>query len=279
MPLSQEFKLEKPAIFSDPSLDWVSYGETRRTDNKMSGNMGDRSSVINPDTHLLVAPDMPYEQWAAQEIAAVQTRDHILRTMLNLDSIGYPQPEHDTSLINLDQSIDDVSINKPAADRTWADATFLSKPGYASSFTPADCPIINVVDAVSRTVAQIHTGYQGLEKNIIQKSFDTMLNVSAKDALVYISPHGRENYVVFGPVLDRLRNNPMTREFVTTSEGTSYFAMSALAAHQLHEVGVRTDAIQISHDNSLTDPTLYSQRNYKLKGANGRNGVVLGIKK
>lgn len=274
-----EIRTDKPDIFQDTSLDWLAYGETRRIDNKMSGNMGDRSSVINADTHLQVAPNMPYEEWAQQEIAAVQARDKDLRTALEVDTIGYPQPEHDTALINLDESIGKVSVNSAAADRDWADATVLSRTGYASSFTPADCPIINVVDPVTRTIAQIHTGYQGLEKNIIAKTFSRIPLISPKDALVYISPHGRDKYVVFGPVLERLEENPITREFVTSRNGVSYFAMSALAAHQLHESGVDKDSIQISTENSLTEPSLYSQRNYKLKGANGRNGVVLGIKK
>lgn len=270
---------QKPAIFDRPSLDWVAYAETRRTGPGMNGNFSDRPTTINPTNHALTGSNEDYEVWAAHETEKVRQKYEEVLSKTALDHIALPNPVHKTDLFITRRDDRSAHIELPAIDRVNADAILVTEPGIGSGVTPADCPVINLVNTMERSTLQIHAGYRGINSGIVRKVFNELAVANPEHYLAYISPYATKGFAVHGPVLESLTENPTVAPFVYKDGDNHYIDMGGALKRQLMNEGIPEDNIEISRENTLANPSLFSYRNKIEKGADGRNGIILGIKR
>lgn len=288
--MNRYLKTAMPDIFQAQSLKrhGLAYAETRReNENSMRGNISTQEMygaiplVINELNHARSGSELSYEDWVAQATSDVFALDRAIHAELGLRAIGYPQPVHGTELIDLDRHITEASLQTAYIARPAADATIVSKLGYASCIHPADCPVSNIVDPNTGNLMQIHTGYIGLEKGTIAHTLAEVEEaIDPSRSLVYVSPHAQEGYVinqVNNNLVDRFMADDFMSRFVTIHpEGIATLSLTKATKVRLLEAGFKEENIQISPDNSLTDPTLFSQSNFLIRGVNGRNGMIFG---
>lgn len=277
-PRDDEIVTAKPVIFDDPSLDWVAYAETRRTSGGMSGNLSDRTGNMNLENYEIINPPLSYNEWLEQETDFVKIRHQKILARLSLSDIAYPNPVHGTNLIEVKPPIVSSSIHFEAQRRYSADAALVQTEGIASCVTPADCPVLNLVETKERSTLQIHAGYQGLKLEVVKKVFEKISPATTKNYLAYISPHAINGFAVYGAVLEDLASNAATRDFIYNRNDSHYFDLGAASMQHLIDIGIPESHIQLSTDDTLSQPELFSHRNRHEKGANGRNGIVLGIR-
>lgn len=271
----KEFSMTKPTIFHD--LDWVSYGETgRHPDSPMAGNFTDRPEVLNLENYNLIRPDASFDDWREQERQAFLGGDAAMRRHLGLDVIAHPYPVHGVDMIELNDPVQMAQFSAQSLPefRPRVDAATTHTPGYGVAIAPADCLVLSVANPSERAVGQIHAGYIGLANEIIQRTFRVSEDIRPNTSLVHISAHAHA-LPLFGEVLDRFRDDAGLRKHLD-DEGRLH--MASLAVQQLCEVGVKPENISTDPRNTMTDPTLFSHRVRQEKGANGRNGTVIGIK-
>jgi copper oxidase (laccase) domain-containing protein len=277
-----EFNLQKPALYEE--LKWVAYGEGRRDpaiSDSLTGN-GTEADLLLETAYEFTSSHLPKETWLAKERYLARQRITALRQYMGIIALGRPRPDHGTNYIDLDKDMNNVRDVRPSTHRLHGDATVTETPGFGSVFTPADCPIINLVEPRCRAIAQIHAGYDGMSKGVIPVNMDRFTKAydfAPQETLAYVSPHAISNYEVYGDVLTRLSESVFTRDHLETLNGRTYLRMGQLVFAQLSEAGVAENHIEISTDDSFTDPTLYSQRNYRQKRTNGRNPIAIGIRK
>lgn len=265
--------MTKPAVFKD--LDWVAYAETsREPHDPLGGNLTDRPQILNEANYELIQPGIPYDIWLEREAHAVHERDVRLRSALGLVSIGYPHPIHGVNTVLFNESaVADLSLQTPPSDRLQADAIATQRPGFGVSISPADCIVMSVADMAQRSVGQIHTGYVGLEKQTIDSAFSQLNELDPSTSRVYISAHARQ-FPLHGAVLERFLLNRTLNRFI---DDDNMLHMADLAIHQLIHAGVPEDNIQVDPRDTFTDPSLFSFRMRAQKGADGRNGIAIGI--
>ncbi|MES2630911.1 MAG: laccase domain-containing protein [Patescibacteria group bacterium] len=269
----------------------VVYAETRRDLSaplsELSGSMsvqeyfGDIPLVISEKNYERSGATLPFEQWGQQIESQFRRYDEELKRQLGLYAIGYPRPVHGMNLIDLDTVMRDVDINTPFLDRLEADTTLLTKEGIASCIAPADCIVANIVDVRTGALMQAHAGYLGAENGIFEQLFDSTSGlIDPKQSVAYFSPHAQAGFVINQKnnfLVERFEANPRMRPYIIkNSDGTVELNLAEASKAQLVAAGVSEANIEISPDNSLTDPTLYSQSNFLTRGINGRNGMVFG---
>jgi|GEM_PF-5598271 len=281
--------LEQPEIFKAAAVErhGIVYAETRRTDeSSMAGNLseqeywGDIPLVISQKNYERSGSGLSFEEWAEDVRAKAHILGHTLESYLGLRAIGFPSPVHGTDLINLDDEMDSVRIDVAFPARPTADATLVTKNGYGTSFTPADCAVSNVVDVKTGAIMQIHTGYVGLGKGTIASALNAARDyVDPAHSLVYVSPHAQAGYVinqVNNVLYDRFMADPFLKDFVAMdADGQATLSLREPTHARLVEAGFKEENIQISTDNTLTDETLFSQSNFLTHGVNGRSGMIL----
>jgi copper oxidase (laccase) domain-containing protein len=289
--MSNEFIISKPRIFQRPELDWLQYAETRRDEPvDLRGNMSDDPRVLNRGTYDLIQPGIPYEQWLEQEKAAVSDRVVALKGLYGISRIAMPRPAQSTELVRLDSAMKEVDEAVSAENRAFADATFLTTPGEATMFAPADCIVATVAYPKQRAVGQIHIGFRGATRNIIQSTLSTFESegYSPTDAVVYLSPHVQSGFPLNQAETKELKTilneiTPEQRSVVTkyTKDITKSPVMDLtnLALDEFENAHVPKDNIEVSAADTFTDPTLYSDFNKKQRGVTGRFGVIAGIAK
>lgn len=282
-----------PEIFNSAAVQkhGVVYAETRRDvsapSEELSGSMsvqeyaGDIPLVISQKNYERSGSTLRYEAWANTIAPRVATYDAFIKHELGLRVIGYPNPVHGFDLLDLEQAMASADITTPFPERPRADVSVVKSLGYASCFAPADCPISNVVDTRSGTLVQIHTGYAGHEKGTIAKALTQLSDViDVAQSVVYVSPHAKEGFVINqlnNGLVERFEANPVMKPFlVKRKNGNVEYDLSEATKQHLIDAGIPEANIQISPDNSITDPTLYSQSRFLTRGTNGRNGMFLG---
>lgn len=275
-----EFNLQKPAVYE--GLPWVTYGEGRRdvtVTDSLTGN-GTEADLPLETAYEFTSSILPKETWIAKERYLARQRITALRQRMGIRALARPRPAHDIHYVDLDKDMDRVRDVCPPTYRLHGDATITRTPGFGSMFTPADCPIINLVEPKQHAVAQIHAGYEGMGKGVIPHNINQFVNeygFKPTETLAYVSPHAISNYEVYGDVLARLDKSVFTHDHLETLNERTFLRMGQLVLTQLTEAGLTENHIEISTDDSFTDETLYSQRNYRQKRTNGRNPVALGI--
>lgn len=253
----------------------------------MEGNLSDQDYsgsiplVVSQKNYERSGTNLSFDVWAEQVRSSAVQLSAAIQAELGLDAIGYPRPVHGVDMIDLDRSMASTLIDFPYAERPAADATIVRKIGYATCFFPADCPVSNVVDPYTGALMQIHTGYAGLEKGTIASAVAAAEGqVVPGRSVVYVSPHAQEGYVinqVNNVLYERFMSDPFMADFVTMrADGQATLDLTSATKARLMEAGFSEQNVQISPDNSLTDPTLFSQSTFLTRGVNGRNGMILG---
>ncbi len=274
---SSEFITETPEIFAD--FPWIRYGETRRTSPQVDPLSGSIAQADLPlgNTYDLLQPPIDRETFMRIERKRSATRIAMIMSMLCLKELARPRPEYATNLLD-DSQFDTVCHTK--SERAFADAVHTNVEGRGIAYSPADCPLLIVADPTEdhQNLTVVHAGYKSLAEDIIKKTL-SQLPLKIPNTHVYVSPHALSNYPIYGSMLDKLEKSPVTRYHLgpLDEEGNRNLNFAASIVAQLGELGIKETHIAISPDNSLTDPTLYSQRNWKAKGVNGRNAVMAGI--
>lgn len=280
MSFSSEYNLHTPDVFDEP---WIVYGETRRQPDSLeplSGNTAVSKSVLD-SAYQLIQPDMDQASWTAQESQKAQERIRKLQQALGLRALGAIRPSHGTNIVDLNLYLENTSPSLPLEERKRGDVSVTTDAGIGCYLAPADCLVINLVNTKEANIAQIHAGYRGLAKNIIPRSLQTLQQVyrfSPKNTLAYISPHAQNNFEMYGKPLNEIASNPQVQSFLSPHDNQVIFDMTNFAKQQLIENGVYEQHLEISPDNTFDNPTLYSQRQAKSKGYNGRNAIVLGTR-
>lgn len=286
-------RTETPEVFKAPSLDRLGlvYAETRRDLSEplatLSGSMsvqemsGDIPLVISRKNYERSGASLPFEDWANFIKHQVESYDATVKHELGFSAIGYLNPVHGTDLLDLDLHMAHAEMAIPFAERPYADAAVVRKLGRASCIAPADCLVVNVVDPESETLLQMHAGYVGLQNRIVGKTFQRLrAEVNPRRSLAYVSPHAQKGFVINqinNGLVDRFEQSPELAPYlVRRSNGDVELDMTSSLVQQLEEAGVRPENIQVSQDNSLTDPTLYSQSDFLTRSINGRNGMFFG---
>jgi len=282
-----------PEVFNSPAVKkhGVVYAETRRDLSAplgdLSGSMsvqeyaGDIPLVISEKNYQRSGTTIAYEEWAQHIENQVRMYDDALKRQLGLHAIGYPSPAHGMDLINLDTAMGQVDIDTPFANRLRADVTLLTREAIASCIAPADCIVANIVDVRTGALMQAHAGYVGAENGIFSQLFDDIDGaIDPRQSVAYFSPHAQAGFVINQKnevLVDRFKANPrMAPYLINREDGAVELNLAAASKAQLIEAGIPEANIEISPDNSLTDPTLYSQSNFLTRGINGRNGMVFG---
>lgn len=288
--MNRQLRTELPDVFKAPSIARhnVVYAETRREEeHSMEGNLSDQDYfgeiplVINQKNYERLGTNLSFDEWVEQVRASAIDLSAAAQTELGLEAIGYPRPVHGVDLIDLDKEMDSALIVFPYAERPAADATIVRKIGYASCFFPADCPVSNVVDPYTGALMQIHTGYMGLEQGTIASAIAAAEGqVVTNRSVVYVSPHAQSDYVinqVNNVLYERFMADPFMADFVTLHpDGRATLDLTEATKARLLEAGFAERNIQVSPDDSLTDPSLFSQSSFLTRGVNGRNGMILG---
>jgi len=279
-----------PEIFKAASVTrhGIVYAETRRKDeDSLEGNLSEQDYagniplVISQKNYERTGDDTPFEAWTDRVRQETIDLDTSIQTALGFRAIGYIRTVHGVELVDLDTGMASSRIHTPYINRLAADASIVTKLGYASCITPADCPVSNIIDPKSGAILQIHTGYAGLEKDTILHAVQLTEGViEPSRSLVYVSPHAQEGYVinqVNNTLVDRFKADPFMADFVTVhDDGRATLDMTHAVQARLVDAGFRAENIEVSPDNSLTDPTLFSQSTFLTRGVNGRNGMIIG---
>lgn len=288
--MGTEFHLDKPAIFRRPDLKWFRYAETRRDGTSpLAGNTQDDPRVLSQANFELVKPGVSFEEWVDIEKQATDGRLIALNSLLGVSRIGRVRPAHGTEFINLDLAMDQTDSGVAVTDRPFVDATMLSEPGLASMVSPADCIVATVVYPSDRIVAQIHAGIRGLPRHIIPQVIERLENAGAspEEALVYIAPHARRGFQMnaaeeaevdaIASDAGKTVENEVARFTRRGEEGLPIMDLTDYAVEQLRSSGISAGHIQVSDQDTFTDPSLFSDLKQVEKGANGRFGVIAGI--
>jgi len=269
----------------------VVYAETRRDVDapleELSGSMsvqdyiGDIPLVLSTKNYQRTGTALAFDEWTRQIETRVAQYDHELKRQLGLRAIGYPNAVHGSSLLPLDSAMQSVTSDVPFSERAHADATVLTKPETASVIAPADCVVINTVDVKTGTLLQVHAGYVGIGNTILRRVLGEVKDVfDPKRAVAYVSPHAQAGYVINqqnNVLVERFENNQYLRPFLVYKDnGEVELELGRAFAAQLVDAGISQDNVEISPDNTLTDPTLYSQSRFLKQGINGRNAMLFG---
>lgn len=274
---SPEFRTDVPDIFAD--MPWVKYGETRRTNPEidiLSGSVAQADLPLDTTFDLHNLPDDRHLFKSIERLRAAN-RIQTLLGKLGLNELARPRPEYATHLIT-DEHFELISSIRE--DRSFADAVHTEVDGRGIMFSPADCPLVIVADATKnhQSLTVIHAGYESLGRDIVGKTL-SQLSLRATNAHVFITPHATNDYSVYGEPLERLEKSPVTQDHLgpANDQGARTLNFSSALISRLSEYGIQPHHIEVSPDDSLTDPTLYSQRNHRQKGVNGRNAVIAGM--
>jgi copper oxidase (laccase) domain-containing protein len=282
-----------PEVFNSPSIKkhGVVYAETRRDPSapleELSGSMsvqeysGQIPLVLSQKNYERTSTSLSFEEWTDAIEKRVRLYDEALKRELGLRAIGYINVTHGTDLISLDDMVDQTDINVPFANRPKVDAAMLTQRGIATVIAPADCVVANIVDTNTGALLQVHAGYAGMEKEILAHALtSTKEIIDPKRSVAYLSPHAQEGYVINQQnniLVDRFKANPHLRPFLLYKEnGEVELSLGEAFKAQLNEAGIPEANVEISPDNTLTDPTLYSQSTFLTRDTNGRNGMLFG---
>ncbi len=81
-----------------------------------------------------------------------------------------------------------ININSSNYQNLYeGDALITSTKNISLCIKTADCQAVQVIDPINHEIANIHIGWRGLVKAILQKTFEQMLG-NTKDYIVNISP-------------------------------------------------------------------------------------------
>jgi len=287
-----EININVPSIFQRDDLSWFRYAETRRSRPvDMAGNVNDDPRVLNPETHALLKSPLPFEEWVRIEKQATDARIFALKSVLGVSTLARLRVAHGTDVISLNDAIDTTTGNIAVTDRPFFDASILSTPDMASMIPPADCIVATAVYPSERIVSQIHIGIRGLARGIAPQVLGQLelLGANPEDALIYLSPHAQGGFQLNAAETEEITgiidegSRDRKQEFdAHTYEGIDHLPIMDLTEFtldQLAKAGVPPRQIQVSPQNTLTDPTLYSDLAKQEKGFTGRFGVVAGIGK
>ncbi len=280
-----------PEVFKSPSMQrlGVVYAETRRDPSLplelLDGNVsvqeyaGAIPLVLTEKNHQRAGSERPFADWVATIEAEVRRQDADLKRLLGLQAIGYPSPVHGLEVLDLNMHLKSATIDVPFAKRPKADISVVDQAGIGSAFAPADCQITSIVDPTNGRLVQVHSGYVGLDNKILEKSIEAT-EINPKQSVAYVSPHAQAGYVinqVNNGLVDRFSQSEQLADFlVYRPDGSVELDMKRALQAQLEEAGFPHGHVEFSTDNTITDPTLYSQSRFLSQGVNGRFGVVLG---
>lgn len=288
--------LQTPFIFRDTSVNLVM---TRRSpDNPMSGNVT-RSPAVLTESHRILAPEMEVEDWIIEQQRDADERVADLQRTLGLQAISHPVPEHGTAFIPI-ATPDDIARTDwrlPRADVPHADVAFTDQPEVGLMVAPADCPVIVTSwqqpssNIVHPAIGTIHAGYRGLANGVIESGVTAIEEQLPKRrrnrefARVYVTPHARDGFTLHGEPADLLDSHGFGKYLTKLDpqpddDHVAYsFNMTGAVEDQLKAQGFKHKHVEVSPINTLKDRAYFSQRNRHQKGANGRNGLVVAIKK
>jgi polyphenol oxidase len=154
------------------------------------------------------------------------------------------------------------------------DALITAVPGIPIAVLTADCLPVILWAARERVAAVIHSGWRGIHKKIIEKTFENMVrkfDVSPGGVAAVLGPSIRSCcYEVGRDFLDHFPNG------IKEKKGKLYFDIIEEAVRQLAAVGVRQDRIYDS--NICTCCASLEFHSYRREGASaGRSMAVAEI--
>jgi YfiH family protein len=157
------------------------------------------------------------------------------------------------------------------------DAFITNKPNLFLTISVADCAAVMIYDPVSKSVANIHSGWRGTLNNITGKTISEMnkyFGSNPNDFIVYISPSiSKNNFEVNQDVADLFPN--LYKEKKLNSNGKYLIDLKKMIYVSLINEGVLKDNIEISDFCTFESPFLHSYR--RDKAQSGRMFAVIGL--
>lgn len=281
----------RPPIFDDVAhvRSGFSLAGERTAERPLGNNMSVSPAVIREGLTLVTGGQIEegeLDRMVAQELdAAKQRHEEFVRQfgVGALKGVAYPRAVAGAASIDV-ESRTMHRLLLGGEDRIEADASMI-EAGYGSVFTPADCPVIDMVDPNrGGVVAQVHAGWQGIVAGMIPATVRTLKERGLNPArlLVNIHPNATDGFELKRQGLENWRAAGLG-EFVTEANDTTYISMTDAVKAQLQLDGVQEARIATSgvysqdkQDlNTLTDQQFYSHRNRKIAGVTGRNAAFL----
>lgn len=286
--------------------DWASFGMVYRGPNDqspMAGNASDSGAVLAAAYDALFGIEQTVDpRWVKCEADTARERVKEACRSLGIVALTAPRPDHGTGSIFGAGDHQRANFVNLAHCRSTADAVIFT-PSIAneafgtyavgSLVAPADCVVVNLVFAEksggrkgTRGIAQIHAGWDGLEKDVIAVTMQKAQaqGLDPRRALAYLAPHAGPSYTVYGAVAERFVRRTEFAEHMQLVEGLPgryTLNMGAIATQQLVACGVDPSGIIMDPTDTLIDPRFPSHRNRVGKMphiAPSRFGVILGMR-
>ena len=155
-----------------------------------------------------------------------------------------------------------------------ADILITSQPGLGLLIKQADCQAVMLYDPVRRVAANVHCGWRGQVRNVLQETVARLRETFGsrpEDLMAAISPS-------LGPCCAEFRN--FRREFPpglwSYQVRPTYFDLWALSRDQLVAAGLKPQQIDIAGLCTRCREDLFFS--YRREHHTGRQGAVIGLR-
>ena len=153
-----------------------------------------------------------------------------------------------------------------------SDALITKTKNLGLAISSADCPAIFIYDPVKKTIAAVHSGWKGTEKQILRKTIKRLsdeYSCSSSDLICYIGPSiSQKNYEVGEEVAKKFDG-----QFILTKENKYYLDLTGANFSMLINEGVKKVNIQVSKLCSYEYSNLL--HSYRRDGV--KSGRALGV--
>lgn len=206
------------------------------------------------------------------ETGRVRENLHRVRGATDCSSFIYARQNHSSNLVVLRQHPHfDPQIDYPLHGK---DGFITQLPGLLMMIKVADCQAILLYDPEKKVAGLIHAGWRGSIRDIAGKAVQIMVaqyNCKPLDIIAGVGPS-------LGPCCSEFRNwrQELPSDFSRFQIKENHFDFWAITQHQLIEVGVRRENIEIAGLCTKCHPEVFYS--YRGEGKTGRFAVAMGIK-
>lgn len=198
-----------------------------------------------------------------------------------VDDLVVPAQVHGANVAVVDAQNRAAGALSPETAIPDCDSLVTATPGLLLGITVADCLPVFILDPVHRAIGLAHSGWRGTAGCIAVRTLETMaqaFGTRVQDCLVALGPSiGPEGYEVDTKVYEAFPPADAEAPGVFTSTRPGHWSLDLIAAvtHQLREIGVPEDRLDISPWRTHRDTGLFFS--HRLHPGCPRMGAFLGL--
>ncbi|MBB65447.1 MAG: hypothetical protein CMO81_10325 [Waddliaceae bacterium] len=190
----------------------------------------------------------------------------LIQDTLELDRIVWANQIHGTAC----EEVNEESPNIMGS----CDALITQENNTGLLIKHADCQATILYDPINRAIGNIHCGWRGNVQNIYATTIQNMIKMYGtrpEDLFVCISPS-------LGPNNSEFKNykKELPQSIWKYQIRPGYFDLWTLAMHQLCDIGVRPENIEIARIDTYEDEENYFS--FRRDGVTGRNGTIIALR-